>query len=41
MPMTTTEVISVVNILDEDQIFKFFNHSVSSETFPFSKDYIV
>ena len=41
MPMTTTEVISVVNCLDKDKIFRFLYHLVSSETFPFPRDYIV
>ena len=39
--MTTTKAISVVNSLDKDQIFRFFKHFVSSETFPFPKEYIV
>ena len=39
--VTTTEVISVVNFLDKDQIFQFFKQFLSSETFPFPKEYIV
>ena len=39
--MTTTEVISVVNSLDKDQIFRFLKHFLSSEIFPFPKEYVV
>ena len=39
--MTTTEVISVVNSLDKYQIFRFLKHFLSSEMFPFLKEYII
>ena len=39
--MTTTEVISAINSLAEVQIFQFLKHFLSSETFPFPKEYIV
>ena len=40
--MTTTEVISVVNSLDRDQVYRFLKHHfVPSNTFPFPKEYIV
>ena len=40
MPMTIPEVISVVNSLDKDQIFRFLKHFVSSKTFPFPRSII-
>ena len=39
--MTTTEVVSVVNPLDRDQIFRLLRHFLSSEMVPFPKEYIV
>ena len=39
--ITTPEVISVVNSLDKDQIFRFLKLLVSFKIFPFPKEYIV
>ena len=40
--MTATELISVVNSLDRDQIYIFLEyHFIPSETFSFHKEYIV
>ena len=39
--MTTPEVISVVNSLDNDQILRFLKHFVSSWSFPFPNEYIL
>ena len=34
------EVISVVNCLDKDQIFRFLQYFLSSQMFPFPKENI-